>query len=88
MARKRFEPRLKHVYSVKMLYNWYDDLLPTVMSIVDDDILYHRRYSDGSTTCQVVFKSVIHKDMLDDMLRASLNNWHGWMELIDVGGEM
>jgi len=75
------------LYRVKMLYNWYDDLCKAVESLSRVEVEYKRRYTDGSTTCLVVFYSPLTEDELNEKLRTKLYNFQGWLEIIPGGGE-
>jgi len=70
----------EHLYQIRMLYGWYDRLQKE-LEFVGGRILHGERYTDGSTTCTVVFYSNIMENKLDDLLRARLSNFMGWMEL-------
>lgn len=72
-----------HLFRLRMLHSWYDKLREILPAIGED--IHGERYTGGSTTCTFTFLSKVVHPVLDDWLRAKLDNFTGWMDLVDHG---
>lgn len=71
------------LYEVKMLQGWYDRLRKEIKSFALS-LAVSERYSDGSTTCRILFTTTVEKDDAEAILRHKLDDFSGWLEIKEV----